>query len=144
MAAQFITLDETKAKGREFYDAGKLTAQHPETDKRQCVIDGGDGYRCVVGSVLTDETIAKVHEAIMNNSGAHMLFNKRLIDADTTPIDDDRSEFSEIEALQNAHDDWARNAYCDDDGIESAKTYAARATFLYLIEHPSLFEASAT
>lgn len=58
---QKLTLKLVKRKGLEAYKARKLTAQHPNKDKRACVYTEGN-YHCVIGAALSNSALKRVGE----------------------------------------------------------------------------------
>lgn len=93
--AQHITVDDVKRSAAEAYKLGRLTAQHPNPEQRQCLYQSG-GYHCAVGSAMTPETLAAVQFA--NQNGA------AIWSVDAVTIE------RGVETIQEAHDSWARVA----------------------------------
>ncbi|MCK1741352.1 hypothetical protein IVA80_10870 [Bradyrhizobium sp. 139] len=113
-----LTLESVKQKGREYYEAGKLTAQHPDESMRECVYETNDGYRCVVGAALSEEQLTEIGQT------SHMTCSVDLIGC----IHMDATEMPQIRSLQRLHDAWASDAqkYGDDDN----RTNQSRRDFL--------------
>jgi hypothetical protein len=97
---QHITVDEVKTKAREYYLAGRLTAQHPEQSARKCVYAFGE-YRCGVGAAMNAETLAAIAAAGINGKSIFAI-------AEETPelLTIERG----VDRIQEAHDNWARKA----------------------------------
>jgi len=93
MVLQTLTLAEVKAKAREYYAAGKLTAQHPNPYSRMCVNNGADGHRCAVAAAFNDELIEAFQKGTIGLGVARGL----------VALDDE----SAISRIQSAHDEWA-------------------------------------
>jgi len=118
---QTITLAEVKQKAREYYAAGKLTAQHPDPKERECVNQGADGHRCAVAACFTDETL------IRNPTGTVCgLYHSRAL---YIASDDEREAISDI---QMHHDNWASTSQMY--GVHDPRTIEYRNEFLKLIE----------
>ncbi|MGY3589322.1 hypothetical protein [Bradyrhizobium sp. USDA 4350] len=114
---QTLTLAEVKTKAREFYAAGKLTAQHPDHTKRECTNDGGDGYRCAVAAAFNEPLLNAYPGGTIDSIEG---MGRVTIDA---------SELDAIVAIQYAHDTWAIRSR---SGNESAPD--AEQAFLALIQ----------
>lgn len=90
---QTLTLAEVKAKAREYYEAGKLTAQHLNPAERMCVNKGADGHRCAVAAAFNDELLeAYPRGSIASIQGVSFI---------------DLDEKRAIRDIQEAHDIWA-------------------------------------
>jgi hypothetical protein len=125
---QTLTIEEVKAAARAAYDAGTLTAQHPDPTMRRCVYDVGDGYRCAIGCALSASTIDALVAADMNDAvGVIRLDDDGIIALDRR---------GDAENLQCAHDTWA--TYSAEFGEDSPTTIECRNKFLRMIDHPSV------
>lgn len=116
---QVLTISEVKKAAREYYAAGKLTAQHPDPDKRECVNGGAGDYRCAVAAAFSHETL-NAHP-----TGSVSILNRRgaiRCGYDLMPIVD----------IQIAHDDWACTSR--EVGIDHPFTKIAHDRFLALIQ----------
>lgn len=109
---QTITLEQVKAGARDYYQRKLLIAQMPKR-KRRLVYGIGD-YRCAISTVFTSKTMAAL-EAKGLRDGA---ITEGLVQVEP------RNDRTEIERIQNAHDDWALHS--------SSSTQKKR--FLKLIE----------
>jgi hypothetical protein len=95
MTPQVLTLAEVKAKGREYYEKGMLTAQGPNPE---CEYVQSTGHRCVVGAALNDKLAQyMVNHPSDNNQMVNTISNLIRISPDSVLI----------KALQDAHDSWA-------------------------------------
>lgn len=106
-ATQVLTYDDAVKAAREYYEAGKLTAQHPDRNMRGCFfyLPDDESYRCAVGAALTEETRALVgHTGTVNS----LLYRGVMVPD---------SDLSNVFELQRKHDDWATRgaAFGDDD-----------------------------
>lgn len=111
---QTLTLAEVKAKAREYHAAGKLTAQHPNPQKRVCVNNGADGHRCAVAAAFNDELIAACPYGTFCS----------IVSEGSVVADDVYA----IHNIQRAHDSWAGAAH-----KQSSNAKDLEAEFLKLI-----------
>lgn len=95
---QTITFDEAKAAARKYFEAGKLTAQHPDPAMRMCVYSTGE-YRCAIGAGLTDETIGELRTFGLNRGASVDAIRKHITYAD--------DQEDGLRQLQELHDAWA-------------------------------------
>lgn len=120
---QPITLDLEKVKtaALAYYNAGKLTAQHPNIADRQCVYFRGE-YRCAIGAALD----AKDANSLPIEGGSVGC----LIDRGTFLVD--AGEYDDLVEIQQAHDRWADEAnHPEASGKDSI--LAAEQAFLKLL-----------
>lgn len=119
LTKQTLTLAEVKTKAREFYEAGKLTAQHPIPSERRCVNDGGDGYRCAVAAAFNDDVIREYPKGTIVGAvrRGHIVVL-------------DRRELHKMIEIQDAHDRWASAAQTD-----PARARQFQSHFLALINN---------
>lgn len=96
---QHLTAADAIAAARQFYEARKLTAQHPDPHFRQCLYAGADDTRCAIGAGLSEETLGKSIEGFSVMS---------LVEEGKLTTDN----VERLVALQRLHDDW-----CDDPGL---------------------------
>lgn len=100
MSHQHITVADVKSAAREFYKSGRLTAQHPDQEMRECKYVIGD-CRCAVGATMTPETLAVITTNGLNGRG--VVF-----------VQDYESEVVTfgpgVEDIQQAHDFWCNSS----------------------------------
>lgn len=97
-----LTYREVAEKAKEYYFAKKLTAQHPDKDKRQCVNDGGDGYRCAVAASYPED---------FKGEGSFIFF------VSTGIIKAEPFDAIKIQRIQDAHDAWAALSRISEDPL---------------------------
>lgn len=90
---QFLSVEQAKAAAREYYLAGKLTAQCADQHDRNCLYLQEDGTRCAIGAALTDETLGRTLEG----ETVAMLVASRKLNTD---------DVQGLQRLQGAHDSW--------------------------------------
>lgn len=129
MEAQLLTVEGVKEAARKFYDAKKLTAQHPDPAMRQCVYQLGD-YRCAIGASFSKETL-EVIVAARCNDDASVMSQKMM------PFIKAKDAFDlvTINGIQHRHDFWCLS--------HRPATYASLSQeeqeqmFLIAIDHPA-------
>jgi hypothetical protein len=80
--------------------AGKLGAQMGVED---CEYKSENGARCVVGTAMTDSTLAELKATSKNSTSIFALFREEIISGGSEEERDD------INRLQSFHDGWARS-----------------------------------
>lgn len=90
---QHIKLIDMLKAAKGYYDAGMLTAQHPEPEKRVCLNAGADGSRCAVAAVFNIETLSRYKAGSIAT-----MINDRLVSVDNGPA---------FILFQMIHDEWA-------------------------------------
>jgi hypothetical protein len=121
---QTLTLAKVKTKAREYYEAGKLTAQHPDPNERMCVNKGKDGHRCAVATAFNDALLEEFPGGTIHSvkgSGAVAISGE---------------DFDAIAEIQNEHDRWASHA-----SYEGREDYYAIETFKKASGHEQKFLA---
>lgn len=112
-----LDLITVKQKAREYYEAKKLTAQHPNTASRVCA-NKIDDYRCAVSACYPDEVLEHVFGTVEHGVELGYLLPPK-----------DHLEWAQIVRLQMIHDFWADLArrYPDDPiTAEFEKTFRDR------------------
>jgi hypothetical protein len=110
MKMQKITMQDVLEKAQEFIENGKLGVCAGKTN---CEYDYGDGCRCVIGSVMTEETLAHIKERGKNSYGIYNIaISEPLEDVVEFPSSDSQ-EFADMTNLQDAHD--LACMHCDSD-----------------------------
>ena len=133
---QDITLEQVKRAAFQYYCMGRLTAQHPDQDKRECVYIDGEGYRCAVGAVFTEETIA-LHDAEFGR-GTGCSDDVDALTFVSMPAEERRA----IAKIQDAYDMWCAYSW---KGSDRSAMAASRGAFLALIApSPALAELVVT
>jgi hypothetical protein len=110
-----LTLKEVQQKACEYYLAKKLTAQHPDPSKRNCVNNGSDGYRCAVATAYPDD---------FKLEGKFYTLVYNLKEIECSPEDAVR-----IQRIQDAHDVWTSLSRAQSTDLTDFMEYR----FLYLI-----------
>lgn len=123
---QKLTLKRVKAAARKAYDEKRLTAQHPDKSKRECVYTSGK-YGCAIGVALNATTLKKIADQQLNaDAGVECLMNE-----DVILVSDE--EVTSLSVIQTAHDKWADHAR--NLGLADEITREARNEFLFRIGH---------
>jgi hypothetical protein len=112
---QHITLAEVKQAGRDYYNRGRLTAQHPTPHKRDCVYESGQ-YRCVIGTVLNDKTLAAMSDRCSHDLNITHQEHQGIVSFD--PVEQDA-----LLALQHAHDKWCQASQNNNDPTDMWETH---------------------
>lgn len=126
---QTITLDEVITAGRKAYEAKTLTAQSASP---QCVYeDKTTGCKCVVGSAMTDETLAAIHARGVISTAIGALAGALGGGCGTGNIVDAPSpqELNGIQHLQSAHDNWCQSVVLDEGGDMRAEEEFVRLLY---------------
>jgi len=89
-----------------------------------CYYAYDDGSRCAIGTVLTDESLAKIHEDDRNASDVGDLENAGIIVCD---------DYASISHIQTLHDEWAQ-VYNLDSLHESSVRQARLTKFKQFLE----------
>lgn len=88
---------------RKFYRAKRLTAQHPDPSKRQCVFQQGR-YRCAIGAALNERLLRRLkRERHSAPCSVHGLELSGYIDTWSVP------NLDELQNIQQSHDLWAHS-----------------------------------
>lgn len=124
MKPQKLTPKKVKSAARKAYKERRLTAQHRNQNKRQCVYSKGE-YHCAIGWALNQKALKQVEKFDLNDSNPVLC----LVNEDIIDINDDDLDI--IEAIQMAHDEWATASRYN--GAKSASAIKARDDFLAAI-----------
>ena len=95
---QKLTLAKVRAAARKAYKERRLTAQHRDPSKRECVYSYGK-YGCAIGVALNKKTIKKILDDSMNSGTSLGQLRDNYVKIP-------EKEFHHIVAIQVAHDDW--------------------------------------
>jgi len=98
--AQVVTLKDVLISGRKIINEGKLQAQQkPVSLSPTCANfqEGDESIRCIIGSVLNDETVAEVKRRFRQYSPLRSLEEAKLVWVD-------RQDRGSLNELQHLHD----------------------------------------
>lgn len=101
---QRLTAAEVRAAGIKAYDEKRLTAQHEHWGARMCVYEQEVGCNCVIGSALSPEAIAKIHELGLNDGSSVDELGEVIV------VDSEDDQVALCDA-QRRHDEWADAEY---------------------------------
>lgn len=88
-----------------------------------CYYAYDDGSRCAVGTVLTDESLAKIREDDRNASDVGDLENAGIIVCD---------DYASISRIQTLHDEWAQVYNLGGLGESSVRNYRLQRFVQYI------------
>lgn len=126
---QLLTVEGVKQAAREHYAAGKLTAQHPKQDQRECAYTIGE-YRCAVGAALSAETLRRMSPS--DNNTALFAINTEKCGI----IFENAESKSDISGIRRRHDDWCNAARRVTHEVGRDSVELARRTFCIAIGLP--------
>lgn len=121
MKPQKLTVRKVKAAARRAYAERRLTAQHRNPAKRDCVYTSG-AYHCAIGCALNKQSLQMIDEERLNHGTPVGLLQSH----DVITVDND--DINVIDVIQNLHDEWAQTS--QSWGANSKVTRQARAEFL--------------
>lgn len=121
-----LTLADVKAAARLAHSQGKLTAQHPDRDKRYCVYRVDGCYHCAIGAALPPRTIDELAWFGFNDYSAPGMYDGGSAQdlgtlAKAGFITLDEHERDDLMDIQGAHDQWANLARYRCDTAEPAE-----------------------
>lgn len=97
-----LTVESVKLAAARAYAAGALTAQHPDSRKRECVYTmTGGKYHCAIGAGLTPKTLKTISRRKLTGENVSYLIELGLIKCP------DLLTQSWISNIQSLHDAWA-------------------------------------
>src|SRR5579875_3992431 len=117
---QTLTKEDVIRAGTAAYNAGLLTAQHPDAMNRRCVyeLDNDPRYHCVVGAALNRDVLNHY------DCTGSVAFLRSIVHME-------KKDFEEISHLQGLHDEWASSSSGDPDDPEMpARVQKAKKAFL--------------
>lgn len=121
---QNLTIAGVKRQARAFYKAGKLTAQHPDQNKRTCTYRRRGGYRCAIGASLDDNSFRRIAKCGTYSMSTEQLISDGVI---TMPA----AQREEIRLLQWFHDQWCLSSRAC--GADDPETATKKQVFLKVI-----------
>jgi hypothetical protein len=124
---QILTLEQVQKSARKYYQAKRLTAQHPKRRQRMCYYQIGH-YRCAIGSALSKETLKQAHDLeiqlLADDTSLEALIKAKIIQTNTT-------EYNLIQEIQWKHDNWAQAS--QSYGLKHVETKSCERCFLNTI-----------
>lgn len=100
MKPQKLTAKKVKDAAIKAYKERRLTAQHRNSERRECVYSQGE-YHCAIGWALNEKTLQRIDKLELNDGAAVDC----LVSYGVIAVDEDDLDI--IEDIQGTHDEWA-------------------------------------
>ena len=138
-----LTLESVKAAARAAYDSGTLLAQSGTTAYGYSKVYSGKEYRCAIGAACSLDQIyaidsERLHTTVLDGPISEQAWDREaLVRRDSLlrilGLDESTPGFSDMVAIQAAHDYWLS---ADIDGIDG-DSQEMQDNFLRLIDYPN-------